>query len=49
MSSTALFAALAFAAVQAFAAGLALQSSLSEGLTATAGASVHIVGDVRQH
>lgn len=39
MSSTAALALLAFAAVQLFVAGLALQDALSEGLVGSAGAS----------
>lgn len=37
MSSTAALTALAFAALQLFAAGLALHSTLSDGLTRSAG------------
>jgi hypothetical protein len=43
MSPTAVFAAVAFAALQLFAAGLALQSALSESMSASAGAAAERV------
>jgi hypothetical protein len=39
MSSTALFAAITFAALQLFVAGLALQETLSSGVVGSAGAT----------